>query len=167
MKARGNYKEIECFLREFYFDAPIEEAQELQWKIKMLQALPQKDLSDITTPILREHFVEAYGYKEAFDESIYTRNVLNPRIWIEMITPYRAFIRDFFQEEQKRRFKECPATIKQWLDNHIRKYDDAEYSNLNTSPVGVLTYGAGNAISIRYFCRHSTYAGNCGKNQPS
>lgn len=147
MKARGNYKEIECFLREFYFDAPIEQAQELQWKIKMLQALPQKDLSDITTPILREHFVEAYGYKEAFDEPIYTRNVLNPRIWIEMITPYRVFIRDFFQEEQKRRFKECPATIKQWLDNHIRKYDDAEYSNLNTSPVGVLTYGGGNAIS--------------------
>ncbi len=145
IKARGNHRDIEAFLREEYFET--DQSEEIQWKIKMLQALEQKDLSDSTVAVLKEHFIKAYPYRQDFDEDVYVSSVLSPRIWIEMITKYREAIYAYFTEEERHRFVQNPMEIYKWIESHIRKYNDQEYSNLNTSPVGLLTNKIGNAIS--------------------
>ncbi|GMQ56566.1 hypothetical protein AN1V17_09590 [Vallitalea sediminicola] len=144
IKARGNYKEILTFLDE-------NSKEKLYWKVKLLSALPQKDLTDTLAVDLEEHFIYSMKYQENLEEDIFIDHVMNPRIWIEKIRTYRKEIISFFTEEEQKCFKEEPLKLKQWMESNLHVIQDREYSNLNTSPEGILKVRGGNKISHKIF----------------
>lgn len=144
MKARGNHKEILTFLDNTPED-------KLYWKVKMLGALPQKDISDVLATELEEHFTYSIKYKDDYEENIFVEFVMNPRIWIEKIRKYRREIMEFFTEEQLRYFREEPLELRKWINSNFRLIDDKEYSNLCTSIKGMIRVRGGNKISHKIF----------------
>lgn len=144
VKARGNHKEILTFLDDCSED-------ELYLKVKLLKVLPQKDLSDILALDLEEHFTYSIRYRDDWEEDIFVEYIMNPRIWIEKIRLYRKEILTFFTEEQKKCFREEPLELKRWMESNLYLIKDKEYSNLNTSPTGMLKVRGGNKISHNIF----------------
>lgn len=141
--ARGNREEI---LR-FWEDA---ETQSYQYeKLLLLHALRKKDLTDITAAVLKEHLLEAMPYKEQYEEKIFAEAVLCPRIWFENITPYRRGLSKLFTEEEKNGFRKNKKKLYEYLAEKIEIYDDSEYSNLTTSPLGTWKIRKCNELSFK------------------
>lgn len=142
-ESRGNHGEIQAFLED-------KETHDLaEWKEKLLATLKAKDLTDITKAVLKDHLLGAMDFRKKVDEELFCESILCPRIWIEPIRPYRAAIRNFFGEEELGRFCLHPHLLGRWIKEHVEIAEDGGYGNLSTSPVGLLSYKKGNAMSAK------------------
>ena len=140
VKAKGNLDEIIKFM--CMPNLPV------KYKNMMLRSFSDpKDLTDCTAEILAEHVEYALPFSDDFYEEIFEKYVLCPRVAIEMITPYRAFITQYFSQAQKEQFKADPRTLWQWIQQNIKDTDEYRTGNdrrmLTASPVGLLTYKHG------------------------
>ena len=141
--SRGNYRELLAFLNDE------ETNQDCRLKIRLLQSLEKKDLTDITAEILKEHFQYALPYAAGLPEDLFCEAVLCPRVWIEPIRLYRRFIQEYFGAGELNRFAEDPSALVAWIKENIVVYDEPCYANLSTSPPGLLRVKKGNEISGR------------------
>ena len=139
---KGNLAEIEHFMA-----APFP----VKYKYLMLESLENKDFLDIEADTLTEHLSYAMPYADFFNEEIFKKYILCPRVEIEMITPYRKYIHQFFDATQRKRFAKDPALLWTCIRDNIN--DAPEYQNdndhriLTASPTGVLSYGHGGLLS--------------------
>lgn len=81
-ESRGNWQTIEQFLRT----AP---AEKRPLAMALLSSLSMKDLRDISMEVLNDSF--STGDMARIGDPIYVENVLNPRVRMEMLTPYKEF----------------------------------------------------------------------------
>ncbi len=132
-------KEIDTFLNTDYSTRILKE--------KMLSVLTTKDQYDCKAEILEEHFKYALPYLAQTNEKIFFNYILNPRILDEPMTKYRAFICDYFTNEEKDSFKDHPELIWNWIEKRIQSRDEREHSSVITSPVGCLKLGIGSSLS--------------------
>lgn len=139
IKSNGNYKEIIDFIQNDNF--------KLDYKIMLLKTLKDKDFSDITSDILIKHLYSALKYKDYYDEQIFKNYILCPRIYTEMITDYKQFIFDYFDNSQVEAFKSSPAKIFDYINDNIEDCKDNDYSTLISSPCGTLKFKIGSEIS--------------------
>lgn len=141
--ARGNYKEIIRFWEH-------EETKNYRHeKLLLLSSLREKDLTDISAELLLEHLCEAVPYKEQYDEKLFAEYVLCPRIWFENITLYRKGILEYFTKEQREEFIKDKHKLYDYLTDEIKIYNDSEYSNLTTSPLGAMKIKTCNELSFK------------------
>jgi len=138
--SKGNYEEIVRFLSEDH-GIPI------KYKTLLLKSLTEKDLTDSTCEMLRDHLVYAYPYRDCHYEDIYTQYVLNPRVLTEMLYPYRAFISSYFNEDTKKAFQEDPRRIYDFINEEIQDVTDTDYKSLIASAQGTLLWKRGYRIS--------------------
>ena len=145
MKAKGN-GEIVAFFDQY----PALDAAD---KARLLGTLTDKDYADITAEICAEHLTYALPFANQYDGEIFDSYVLCPRIGMEMITHYRAYINDRFDETQKKCFADDPALVWAWIKENINETDEYKTSNdgsaLLASPAGLLAYEHGGASSLR------------------
>lgn len=141
--ARGNYEEI---IRFWEHEGTKKYRHE---KLLLLTSLREKDLTDISAEFLLEHLCEAIPYKEQYDEKMFSEHVLCPRIWFENITLYRKGILEFLSKEQIKEFREDKHKLYDYLSREIKIYNDSEYSNLTTSPLGTLKIKSCNELSFK------------------
>lgn len=142
-KARGNFKEIINYLNAFVDnDNP-------HLRIKLLMALSDKDFCDLKSETLLEHFIIALRFSERYDENIFVKYVLCPRIYFEKMTPYREFINDYFNEKTKECFQNNPQLVWDFITNEISTIEHMEYEELFTSPCGILKAKCGSLLSKR------------------
>ena len=144
VKAKGNLDEFVKFMS--LPNLP------LKYKNMILRSFADpKDFTDCTAEILAEHVEYALPYRDNFYEEIFEKYVLCPRIGIEMVTPYRAFILEYFSGEQKAALAENPLVLWQWIQENITDTDEYRTGNdqrmLLASPVGLLQYGYGGLYS--------------------
>ena len=149
--ARGNYEEIQAFFKD-------EETKNLlEYKVKMLNTMKIKDLSDTTCDILKAHLTKAMQFKGTFEEEIFVQGILAPRIATEKITPYREALDEMFDENQKVAFRSNPRSIYDYLDENIVTATSIQNVFLCAQPVGLmkLKYGHINAKKILFvaLCR--------------
>ena len=81
-KARGNWREIAAYMeasREYGRDA-----------LHMLDLLSEKDLRDTPLGVLTDH-ISHFSYNG--DDPVLRDYVLNPRVGLELLSPYRCSIR--------------------------------------------------------------------------
>lgn len=80
-QAHGNHEVITAFL----------EANALQMPkaLALLEALTPKDLQDVTLDVLQDAMTAP-----EVDSELYAAYILNPRVALEQLTPWRAFMRD-------------------------------------------------------------------------
>lgn len=141
VKARGNYEEIRKFISTDINGCNMKD------KIRLLSSLSDKDYTDITYDILEENLIYSNLYKNYYEEKIFTKYIMNPRVYFEMITNYRKFFLNYFDEETKNKFLKCPASIWGYIDANIKEMDALEYKTLITNPVELIKVKKGSNIS--------------------
>lgn len=120
-------------------------------KEKLLSVLTVKDLCDLNAEILEEHFRYALPYKDtpvdSYNEEIFLKYLLNPRIQNEPVFKYRSCINGYFTEAQKEEFRNKPPRIWSFIDTNIRCCEKREHPGLVTTPLGCLKTGTGSMQS--------------------
>ena len=120
-------------------------------KEKLLSVLTVKDQCDMSADILEEHFRYALPYKDtlssSYNEEIFLKYLLNPRIQNEPIFRYRCCINEYFTELQKEEFKNMPTRIWNYIDTKIRSCEKREHPGLVTTPLGCFKTGTGSIQS--------------------
>ena len=137
VKSRGNHRVIETFLR----DTP---AQMRVKAVKLLGAMAEKDLHDITPDVLSDHLYSSMGDE---DSPLFADYILNPRIEREMLHPYKAYIQKALTLEQAESYMASPRNLEKDLmkgltidsifnPGHLRQSPVATISNRTTDPLG-------------------------------
>lgn len=105
VKARGNQSTIVSFIQHV--------SPQLRGRAAaLLGALEEKDLHDISGEALDDHLYNTYGNEAS---PLYIPFVLNPRIELEMIQPYKHNIRQLFTPEQAESFRKNPGLAEDYL----------------------------------------------------
>ncbi|MBQ9254212.1 MAG: transglutaminase domain-containing protein [Bacteroidales bacterium] len=118
-KSWGNYNEVAKVLRCSH---PLKE--------RILQLVYEKDLRDLETSTIMDHL----NYIRKTETSEY---VINPRIALEKITPWRSFIKKYFDKKQN--FTDGNQIAK-WIEQNIQLNNKDNYYGVPISPEGVLNY---------------------------
>jgi transglutaminase-like putative cysteine protease len=114
---------------------------------QLLDILTVKDRTDCLSEVLEEHLQYALSYKEKYQEDIFVKYILNPRIEDEVLQKYRKDIVERFTEEEQRRFRENPKEIWKYIQTHIQSEENKEHGSLFTTPKGCLRLGIGSEKS--------------------
>ena len=114
----GNYKEIQKVLDTKH---PLAE--------KMLNLVYEKDLRDGEYSVFMDHL-------NNIKEGETSEYVINPRIALEKITPWRGFIKDYFK--QIRYVFINGNDLAEWIRINIRINETDNYYGVPISPIGVL-----------------------------
>ena len=124
--SRGNWKEIERFLRE----TP---ADRRPMAIDLLDAISAKDLRDTPASVLRNHLDNV----RTKQHSLFTQYVLNPRVANEFLTPYRTVFQQEFDPELAKQAKGNPQLLVAWVKQNIRIADELNPQRIPMMPTGV------------------------------
>ena len=124
--SRGNWKEIERFLRE----TP---ADRRPMAIDLLDAISAKDLRDTPASVLRNHLDNV----RTKQHSLFTQYVLNPRVANEFLTPYRTVFQQEFNPELAKQAKGNPQLLVAWVKQNIRIGDELNPQRIPMMPTGV------------------------------
>ena len=122
-KTWGNYQTIADFVE--YAQKQGKEA----YAVKILETLSDKDLRDITTEVLIDHFEGI----TATDPTI-----ISPRISNEMIIPWRKALAEFFPETERQQYHDNPSLLVDWVNQNITVNEEVNPQRIPISPLGVL-----------------------------
>ncbi len=132
-KSEGNWRQIERVLRSV---TPVTKA----FAMPMLYALAEKDLRDVPAEYLLEHLQEGAKLRQqgtdiSFNDFILY--VMNPRIALELIRPYRRDIQSALGADWAR--AKSVNDLVQWINTNITVNRVANYYNVAMTPAG--TFG--------------------------
>lgn len=111
-KARGNSHEIAAFLEEavpVYGDLAL----------KLLQAVSEKDLTDTTRAVLFDHLQGSVPFRDFYDDELFVHYILQPRVSLEVLRPYRSFFQKAFSSEKQQQFRKDPNLLVEWIEKAI------------------------------------------------
>lgn len=111
---------------------------------QLLNSLVIKDGKDLRGEILEDHLSCERGSLPA---EIYEQFLLCPRIWLEELTPYRSYIRQYFSQEEKERFVQDPDQIWKYIAEIIDYDSDMDYPTICATPIGCLKLRHGNPLA--------------------
>ena len=145
--ARGNVGKVASFL---------EEAGWSRERRMLLHELSDKDARDLDPATLRLHLEHAMAVRDRIrlgrtaegkaawgkvSEEIFVSYCLNPRILTEELTPYREETEAYFTQEQKRRFRERPEELWEYLEGCLDFDAAQDYDTLLITPPAALRGG--------------------------
>lgn len=139
--SRGNYNEVKEFIL-----AEVTKVED-KYKEDILEILTIKDYRDFKSKLLLMHLKNAVRFEGKYSKEIFTKYILNPRIYIENLTDYREFISNYFTDEEKQMFIENPEEIWKYINTNIEEKEEYEYKDICTSPKGCLMVKVANNIS--------------------
>lgn len=140
VNSRGNYREIEAFLKSGSGD-------QIKWKSAILGTLNKKDLGDVKTEVLLSHLKSALEYKDCYHEDIFTKYLLCPRVYYEMLTSWRENIKCILGEKLLKNFRDEPVKVAEYVNNTIKEYDNLDYNALYAAPDKLLKMKKGSSQS--------------------
>ncbi len=141
-RSMGNYREISQLIET----CSPEYHEEL---LQLLEAVADKDLRDTKASVLEDHVLKTVKFykQDDYPGAIYIDYVLNPRICNEIITPWRSYISDYFDDTEVENIISDPAILAGWIAENIKLHDDMNYYNVPISPEGVLKTGYADELS--------------------
>lgn len=111
---------------------PPQEAERLP-----LSLLTEKDREGgVATEILQDSLT-ACRWREKFPESVFLEALFRQRIYLEVLTPYRAYLSDYFTREEKQAFLQSPLAVWRWIEREVLLQEDC-YSALCGTPAGAV-----------------------------
>ena len=130
--SRGNHATILEFLERTG-------GYEIADKIDFLNNLSAKDIRDITTEVINDHFedFDSIAERQSASYTVISRYIRNPRVANEMLTPYRSFFRNAITEEQRIQYRENPMLLVDWVRNNIRIDAECNLGGAPIQPMGV------------------------------
>ena len=156
-KKAAPYPELDKRLRECgaNFDELIRflSRDENPYRVKLLQTLTFKDMYDLEADVLEEHLQSAMAFEGQFEEEIFVKFLLNPRVENEELSKYRSFILTWFSADEKKDFIENPKRIYEYIKNNIEYDETKDFERLRVSPKGALLQQYADPVSRKVlFC---------------
>ena len=144
--SRGNHATILEFLeRKGYGD--------LYDKIQFLYELSAKDLRDITTEVINDHYedFDSIASRHVASYTVISRYIRNPRVANEMLTPYRSFFRNQISQEDKEAYQNDPMLLVDWVRKNIKIDPQCNLGGAPIQPMGVWHARTADALSRDIF----------------
>lgn len=138
-RARGNSREIAAFLEE-----AVPEFGSMA--LELANVLSPKDLTDTTKDALQDHLKGALLYEGIYPDENFIQHVLQPRVSLEVLRPYREFFQEEFTLSQQEAFLQNPLEIKTWINRHVATIPDGLVRGWPT-PRGVYELRVGNFLA--------------------
>ncbi|WP_102407311.1 transglutaminase domain-containing protein [Parabacteroides bouchesdurhonensis] len=126
LASRGNYNEIEKFLRETPAD---KRAQ----AIALLGVISSKDVRDTPASVLADHL----NNTPQSDSELYTEYIMNPRVALEFLTPYKSFFAANVDPAFAKQAKDDPQVLVQWVKDSISINNALNPQRISIMPIGV------------------------------
>ena len=139
--SRGNHQEILGFLTT----AVAEKKGSLA--VEMLGALSEKDLRDAKMAVLLDHLRNT----PVTDVPNFVSCVLNPRIYLEELTPYKSFFKGAIAEADAKTFAAEPQKLVEWCQKNITVNDSINSQRILMSPEGVWRARVADSRSFEIF----------------
>lgn len=127
--ARGNYRTILEFLDSSAARGKSDRA------VSLLEVVSAKDLRDVAPEVLADHLANSPEIPGKADDN--ARNLLNPRVANEMLTPYKGFFLKEIPIEDAARFRSDPQTLVEWCSKEITIRNAWNPQSIPISPAGV------------------------------
>lgn len=137
----GNYKAIEEFLKE---------NKNKPEAMTILKTIYEKDLRDTPKDILQSHLDAFLKNKKdlTYSKEIIDNYILNPRIQLEIITPWREYISNNREEIFKTNENISAKEIAKWIQENIELNNEDNYYGCQISPKGVLHLKEADKVSM-------------------
>lgn len=116
-ESRGNYATIQQFIKQ---------ADNKEMAQKLLSVLTKKDLRDISLEVLQDSETAETNQSE-----LYCKYVLNPRVELEWLTPYKHFLREQLADLRS------PRELIVWTLDNIKLVTDQNPQGLRMQPMSV------------------------------
>ncbi|MDR2042568.1 MAG: transglutaminase-like domain-containing protein, partial [Tannerella sp.] len=156
-KSRGNWAEIETFLR----DAP---AELRPLALSLLETVSEKDLRDTPAATLFDHLHHTPAIApglcrdlptgdpfSATEAELFRQYVLNPRVAGELLTPYKSFFAEQAPAELTDSARNNPQTLVDWVGRHVAVRDELNPQRIPVMPAGVWKARMADARSRQVF----------------
>lgn len=138
--SRGNHQTIRDFLAQADDTAKAE---------GLLRAISEKDLRDVTLPVLQDHYQHTAA--RYCQEKDYYNYLLNPRVLNEQLTAYKQFFQQEVSNELQTLFKQSSNAIIDWTRQQIAIDEESNPQHLRMTPVGVWQSRRCDAVSRDIF----------------
>ena len=144
--SRGNHATILEFLERV-------DGYEIGDKVDFLFNLSAKDMRDITTDVINDHFedFDSIASRQSASYTCISRYIRNPRVANEMLTPYRSFFRNAIDEEQRIQYRENPMLLVDWVRKNIAIDPECNLGGAPIQPMGVWKARTADALSRNIF----------------
>jgi len=152
VKARGNHVELCRVINE----AEPEFASRV---VDIFRVISEKDLRDARADVLLSHIRKTSSNETVssakntlpsvgVDHKIWSEYLLNPRIGIEMMTPYKEQLKPLFPADFWSAVSMDPKVAEKWIEENITLVDDNEnYIKVPSVPLGTFKMRAGDKVS--------------------
>ncbi|OAB43009.1 transglutaminase domain-containing protein [Paenibacillus glacialis] len=140
-KARGNSREIAAFLEERCLEYG-------EWPLILLESLNEKDLIDTFRVTLDDHLIGSISQQGEFQEDIFVRYILCPRVQYEMIGPYKQFFQGEFTESESIVFRANPSDLVCRLNEEWEVREDLSHLKGKATPLGTYRLKKGDRTSL-------------------
>ncbi len=144
--SRGNHATILEFLERM-------DGYEIEDKMDFLLNLSAKDLRDITTEVINDHYedFDSIASRHVASYTVLSRYIRNPRVANEMLTPYRSFFRNAIDEEQRIQYRKNPMLLVDWVRKNITIDPECNLGGAPIQPMGVWKARTADALSRNIF----------------
>ncbi|MDE7411502.1 MAG: transglutaminase domain-containing protein [Paramuribaculum sp.] len=105
--ARGNHDEITTFLHQI-------PREKISQAITLLENISEKDVSDIHSSILMDHWKSP-----VYDTPLFAAYIQSPRIADEELTPYRSYFNSVIDSTTSTAYRSNPLTWVKWVKDSI------------------------------------------------
>lgn len=143
-KSRGNWKDIARFMKE----TP---AERKEWIMPLLGAVSKKDLHDATADILLSHINHTVSCNSEYSEEEYVKYVLNPRVELEQLSSYKAYLMSKFKADFWSGIKDDPQHAERWILDNISISKTENYIWVPAIPQGVFEMKIADMNSAKLF----------------
>ena len=117
--------------------------------VNLLLNVSEKDRRDIPAEVIENHVFNVVP-NSGIDTDLYNKYVLNPRVEVEYLRPWRKTLADFFSSEAGK-FREVPAMLVAWVKENIAPADSENPMKLRMSPLAILSTRKADAVSSNIF----------------
>lgn len=132
--SKGNHQVIESFLKW---------SDDKNKAVALLSVISEKDLRDIDENVLVDHYSNTIR-RDGLTDEVFNRYVLNPRVYNEMVEPYRGFL-------SKVEGLDSAESVAQWVKDNIKVSGSRNPQHLRMRPSGVYAHRTCDATSRGIF----------------
>lgn len=144
----GNWDQISAYLEK-------NAANYRSTVLELAIQLSDKDYSDATEPILTDHLVQTTqsGFEKLVSsKELFTRYVLSPRIALENLSPWRAFLSASFGSEMAQSTRNDVSVLISWIRENLQINTLAnKHSRAPITPIGVYNLRVADPLSRDIF----------------
>lgn len=148
--AEGNFEEVYNFLSMDFGEGN----RELQ--LKMLTSLVKKDLRDVKSSVLSEHFFHAIKFKDDYPSEIFISYILCPRAHYEQLSSFRTQLSSLFDGDTVQNFRREPKLVWDYV-SQLKPVPPRENERLMGTPSGMVKSGKagtlGRKVLFTAICR--------------